>query len=180
MVQSQMIVVLFLLGCLLFWLPKAPRDVPAETPSPKYKFSALSAEQGRRYQLQLLTLMQTDKPYRDGNLTLTDLANQLGLSPNYLSQIINERLELSFRDFLNQYRINEIQQTLLEHPERTILDLAYDSGFNSKSTFYTAFKKQVGLTPSQFRTQNKANALSHISNGNRQSTLQSELGSPAM
>ncbi len=159
-VQSQMIVVLFVLGCLLVWLHEPTNEVAVEAPLPKYKFSALSAEQGRHYQKQLLKLMQTHKPYRDGNLTLPTLAEQLGISPNYLSQIINERFELSFRDFLNQYRVAEIQQLLLEQPEQTILGLAYDSGFNSKSTFYAAFKKQVGITPSQFRAQHESMSLS--------------------
>ena len=128
--------------------------VSAETPAQKYQSSALSAEQATHIEQRLLTLMQTAKPYREGKLTLPQLASQLNTSPNYLSQIINERLERNFFDFVNQYRIEEAQQRLLSEPNRTILDIALDSGFNSKSAFYKVFKQQTGLTPSSYRKAN--------------------------
>ncbi len=151
MIQSQMMLMLCIIGYLLVWNNEI-ETVTSDADKPeKYQSSALSTEQGLHYQQQLLALMQTKQAYRNGELTLPILAEQLGISPNYLSQIINERLELSFREFVNQYRIAEIQQQLVLDPDTAILELAYMSGFKAKSTFYTAFKKQVGMTPSQFR-----------------------------
>jgi AraC-like DNA-binding protein len=84
---------------------------------------------------------------------LPQLAEQLGLSPNYLSQVINERLEQNFFDFINWYRIEEAKHRLASPVgERdNIITLALDAGFNSKSAFYTAFKKHTAMTPSQYK-----------------------------
>ena len=73
--------------------------------------------------------------------------------PKVLSQVINESLHQSFFDFVNRYRIEEAKQQLT-HPEDeaiTILEILYNSGFNSKSSFNTLFKKYTGLTPTEFR-----------------------------
>lgn len=120
----------------------------------KYQTSPISSVQADMIQRQLLTLMEKQKPYREGKLTIADLASQLNIQPNYLSQVINEKLNRNFYDFVNGYRVEEAKQRLLAEPERTILDIALDSGFNSKSVFYKVFKQQCGMTPSQFRDEN--------------------------
>jgi AraC-like DNA-binding protein len=86
-------------------------------------------------------------------LTLPVLARQLDCSPNHLSQVINEKLNENFFDFVNRHRIEEAKRLLTqdERPQK-ILAIALDTGFNSKSAFYNAFKKQVHMTPAQYRS----------------------------
>jgi YesN/AraC family two-component response regulator len=84
---------------------------------------------------------------------LKTLAERLGVHYNYLSQIINEQFKQNFNDFINKYRIEEAKK-ILKTPsgsEKTILEIAYETGFYSKSVFNTAFKKFTGKTPSEFR-----------------------------
>ena len=86
-------------------------------------------------------------------ITLTSLANKLDLKPIHLSQVLNEGLQRSFYDFINYYRVEEAKH-LLADPKRTehkIASIAYDAGFNSLSTFNDIFKKNAGITPSQYR-----------------------------
>ena len=99
--------------------------------------------------------MEQEKPYLDNELSLPKLALSLDVSPNNLSQVIYERFSMNFFDFFNSFRIEEAKQQLINlDPKRvTILGVALDSGFNSKSAFYTGFKKHTAMTPTQFRKQ---------------------------
>ena len=72
------------------------------------------------------------------------------VSPSYVSQTLNERLGLNFFDFINQYRV-EAAKVALASTDQTVLDIAMQVGSNAKSSFYTAFKKVTGVTPSQYR-----------------------------
>ena len=121
----------------------------------KYQNSTLKEHQKDMYQVKLLEYMSQEKPYLDSELTIADFSEQLNIPSYYLSQIINERLDCNFLDFVNQYRIREAKKKLKDETlsQMTIMSLAFDSGFNSKTAFYSAFKKNVGLTPSQFRKQ---------------------------
>lgn len=86
-------------------------------------------------------------------MTLAQLAEQVNIPAHYVSQVINEKLATSFLDFVNGYRVKAAQAKLIDPKlsHYTILSIAYEAGFNSKSTFYTAFKKVTGMTPSQYR-----------------------------
>lgn len=119
----------------------------------KYKTSALDSEMSAALRNELVLHMRAEKPYLESKLTLPQLAKQLGISPNYLSQVINEQLQKNFFDFINEYRIDEAKNILARTDKKTtsITSVAYDSGFNSKSAFYTAFKKHVEMTPSEYR-----------------------------
>lgn len=97
--------------------------------------------------------METHHPHRDSELTLTSLAKQVNMSRNQLSEVINSSLGSNFYDFVNKYRIEEVKQ-LMNHSKYknyTILAIAFEAGFPSKSTFNTVFKKFTGLTPSEYR-----------------------------
>lgn len=101
----------------------------------------------------ILNYMKDKKPYLEPELTLEQLASQLSLRPRALSQVINEILGQNFYDFINRHRIEEASR-LLTHPKDdkiTILEVLYEVGFNSKSSFNTLFKKYTGLTPTEFR-----------------------------
>ncbi len=119
----------------------------------KYQKSGLTDERAGRLLHKLTHFMEQDKPHLEPALTLGDLAEMLAISPNHLSQLLNERLQQTFFDFVNGYRVREAQHGLSDPAKRhlTILAIAYEVGFNSKSSFNTAFKKHLGMTPSQFR-----------------------------
>lgn len=119
----------------------------------KYKNSPLSPDLIKKFATELQQLMETEKPYLDNKLSLPDLAEKLGISVNYLSQIINEQQGKNFFDFVNGYRIREAKQRL-SNPQRSnenILTVAMDAGFNSKSAFYNAFRKHMNMSPSEYK-----------------------------
>ncbi len=128
-------------------------DVSQVPESPKYARAAMPPERMQQLQQQLDTLMQLDKPYLDGDLTLPELAAQIGASPHQLSQFFNQHLGESFFDYINRHRIAAFQRSALlpVNQGRSILDLALDCGFGSKSTFNAVFKRQVGMSPSAWR-----------------------------
>jgi len=104
----------------------------------------------------VLNYMQAHKPYLEPELSLEQLASRLMLKPRLLSQAINEILGQSFYDFINRHRIEEARRLLTNPKDEkiTISEVLYEVGFNSKSSFYTLFKKYTGLTPSEFRKKN--------------------------
>lgn len=105
---------------------------------------------------QLLKYMEEKQPYLDADLSLRSLAEQIEIHPNQLSWLLNESLGKNFNEFINRYRV-ETFKSLCSNPENshlTILGMAYDSGFNSKTVFNTYFKKETGMTPKAFLKQN--------------------------
>ncbi len=96
--------------------------------------------------------METDKLYLNPTLTLTELAQHVGLNPKVVSQLINAGIGQSFNDFVNAYRVNEIKQRLRtdDLTRFTLLGIALESGFNSKTTFNRIFKQHTGQSPSEF------------------------------
>lgn len=126
---------------------------PKENKPEKYKTSALLPETVESVMPRLIKLMEEEHIYLDPDLNLKKLSQQLHVHYNHLSQIINERIGKSFNDYINYYRIQSAVQKLSDPAanHQTILEIAYDTGFYSKSVFNTAFKKFTGKTPSQFR-----------------------------
>jgi AraC-like DNA-binding protein/NADH:ubiquinone oxidoreductase subunit 6 (subunit J) len=108
---------------------------------------------------KLIAFVEEKKPYLDEELTLTKLAEQLGINRNQLSSVINNKFGCNFYTFINKYRVEEVKQLLVEPKNKafTILSLAYQAGFPSKSSFQDIFKKLTGMTPSEY--QNKSNQL---------------------
>lgn len=133
----------------------APPVTENEPPSEKYAKSSLTEPQADDGLARLLALMDGEQLYLNGELKLSDVAAALGISPNSLSQIINEKLGKNFYDFVNGYRV-EAASRLLTDPKNdhlTLLAIAFDAGFNSKSTFNSVFKKHKQMTPSEFKKQ---------------------------
>ncbi len=97
--------------------------------------------------------MEEEEPYLDATLSLNQLARQIEIPSRDLSLAINHHLNKHFFDFVNEYRINKAKELLVdpEKKEFTVLEILYDVGFNSKSSFNTAFKKHTGFTPTQYR-----------------------------
>ena len=102
---------------------------------------------------QLTSYMETEKPYLNPSLSIRNLAEEIEMNSRNLSILINQKLNQHFFDFVNEYRIKEAME-ILGNPtkkEVTILEILYEVGFNSKSSFNTAFKKHTGKTPTEFR-----------------------------
>ena len=125
--------------------------------TPKYKNSTLSENDVRKIQDQLERVMKTEKPFLDGHLSISKLAGMLDIHQKELSQVINERYQTNFFHFINGYRVAEVQDKI-ENPAYknfSLLGIAFDSGFNTKSAFSKAFKRVNGITPSAYKKQNQ-------------------------
>jgi len=101
---------------------------------------------------RLLEFMKTEKPHLDPDINLELLSGKLKVIPEYLSSILNSRLNQSFFDFINHYRVEEFKQLCKDPGNKnlTLISLAYDSGFNSKATFNRVFKREMNCTPSEY------------------------------
>ncbi|OJJ22308.1 hypothetical protein BKI52_06395 [marine bacterium AO1-C] len=122
------------------------------TPKAKYQNSPLVKADLKKYQQQLEKLMESQQPYLDAQLTLQKLSVLLDLKPAQLSQIINEGYQKNFFDFVNTYRIQHFIKlvSVQTHEHKTLLGMALEVGFNSKSTFNRAFKKEHQMTPTAY------------------------------
>ena len=119
----------------------------------KYQRSGLSEESADEIKNKLVALMTAEKPYLSQDLTLQKLAERLRTSSHNLSEVINTKLNTSYYDFVNRYRIEEFKNRLAdpESERYNLLSIAFDSGFQSKGTFNSIFKKFSGMTPSEYK-----------------------------
>ena len=149
----------FVFAILIFYKalqhPEYFTGLPGEEKQQKYEHSRLSEKEKVEYLQKLENHFNDDKPYLNPELTISDVASRLNISAKYLSQVINETIGKNFYDFINSYRIEEAKKQLNEglDSKKTVLEVLYESGFNSKSAFNNAFKKQTGFTPTEFRKQ---------------------------
>ncbi len=131
---------------------EAAKEGAAVNNTQKYAKSALSEEDAERILSKLHYALAEDGLFSDSMLSLRGLSDHTNISSNYISQVINQKTNSHFFDFVNKFRIDEAMKRLKDDNERkSILDIAYSVGFNSKSTFNTAFKRHAGQTPSEFR-----------------------------
>ena len=119
----------------------------------KYEKSGLKDETAEKYYKQIVEFMAAEKPYTDPDFTINTLSEKTGIPKHHLTQVLNEKINRNFFMFVNDYRISEVRESIIKDGscEHSILQIAYDAGFNSKSTFNTMFKKTTGMTPSEFR-----------------------------
>jgi len=118
----------------------------------KYAKSGLNEESAKELHLRLTHLMVIEKLFTEPELTLADLSSRLGVHSNYLSQVINEMEGVNFYDYINSLRVDEFKRLALlpENQKYTLLALAFECGFNSKSAFNRCFKKATDLSPSEY------------------------------
>jgi TolB-like protein/AraC-like DNA-binding protein len=121
--------------------------------------SLMAAAEVNHYTDILEDLMQNEHQYLDTSLTLRTLADTINLHPNKLSWLLNERLEKNFNDYVNSYRLKDFQRKAIDpqYSHLTLLGLAYESGFTSKSVFNEFFRKNTGVTPKAWLKKQKAN-----------------------
>ncbi|TGK23766.1 AraC family transcriptional regulator [Leptospira stimsonii] len=120
----------------------------------KYARSLLQGLDRNVIRENILICLEKEKIFRDENLTLSMLAEELALTPHQLSEFINQELGKNFAALVNDYRIRDACELLINEPERSILDIAYEVGFRSKTSFHRSFLKGIGLPPSEYREQN--------------------------
>ncbi len=124
----------------------------------QYKQSILDSQLIEQYKSQLEKVMSEKDPYLDPDLTLRALAEMIEISPNHLSRLLNEGLDKNFSEYVNSYRLEAFKQKVtdpsLQH--LTLLGLAYESGFSSKTVFNSFFKKMTGQTPKAYQKEVKA------------------------
>lgn len=121
----------------------------------KYMKSGLSAREQQDIYTMLNHLMEQDKPFTNPELTLGELAEQLNVHPNHLSQVINSVAQKNFYDYINSRRVEEFIHLVRQPDNRnfTLLSIAFECGFNSKSSFNRNFRKITGLSPSEYLKQ---------------------------
>ena len=136
--------------------PEAESTPPSSGPeseAPRYQHSGLGDVEAARLKEALLRLMESEQPWKESELTLPDLAGRLNSVPYKLSEVLNSQMGQTFYDFVNGYRVREVQRRIKAGDARALkmLALAMDAGFASKSAFNEAFKKHTSQTPSGFR-----------------------------
>ena len=133
--------------------PEVLSGIESKQLTKKYEKSLLLKSDKERYLKKLIFYMEKEKPYLMPSLTIDELADRLSIPSRQLSQVINESLNRNFFDFVNSYRIEEIKRILLDplSDKKTILEMLFEAGFNSKAAFNRAFKKHAGMNPTEFR-----------------------------
>ena len=124
----------------------------------KYHRSGLDEARSEKIADKIEQAMIAKSLYLNPDLSLKLLATEVAEKPNYVSQVLNQKLNSSFFDYVNSYRIEHSKQ-LIKQNKLAILDVALESGFNAKSSFYKAFKMKTGLTPKQFATNEQARGI---------------------
>ncbi len=117
----------------------------------KYKNSPISKDIGKEIVGKLEQAMSEKKYFLKSDLSLEKLAELIGTSKHYLSQAINENLEMNFFEYINHLRIHEAKALLQSNKELTVIEIAYQVGYNNKVSFNKAFKNIVGHVPTEFR-----------------------------
>ncbi|HEV7609402.1 MAG TPA: helix-turn-helix transcriptional regulator [Steroidobacteraceae bacterium] len=117
----------------------------------RYAKSPLGTPIRQRIRRKLEATLGEGAIYKRSDLSLRALSEALNENPHYVSQVISQELNTSFYDLVNRYRIEQAKRLLREAPDETVLSIAMNVGFNSKSAFHAAFRRCTGATPSDFR-----------------------------
>jgi AraC-like DNA-binding protein len=127
----------------------------------KYRNSGLDENYGKEIAEKLRYYFETSKCYLNPELKLDDVATAASVPRQYISQALNEQLQISFSVFVNQYRVQETKKRLTapEYTQLTIGSIAFDSGFNSIATFNRVFKEIAGISPNEFKKNLKTSII---------------------
>lgn len=125
----------------------------------KYQNKKLNDEEAKAIIERLINVMVAREPFKNPGLKMEDLAKETTLSTHQLSQLLNDHIKKNFTLFVNEYRINAACKMLLAGDNSKIEAIGFEVGFNSRSTFFSTFKKLKGITPAMFQQQHRANAI---------------------
>ncbi|MGW9685064.1 helix-turn-helix domain-containing protein [Flagellimonas sp. 2504JD1-5] len=118
---------------------------------PRNREKRIDGEKAAHLITKLERLMEEEELYKDANLTMPKVSERLKILPNKLSLLLNDNMNVSFADYVNEKRITSAQRLIKQHSSHSFESIGYDCGFNSKSAFYVAFKKHTGTTPAKYR-----------------------------
>jgi AraC-like DNA-binding protein len=124
----------------------------------RIKYSRIDSPLANDIASRLDSLMRKKDLYIDPDITLDSLASRLSVRPNQLSEVINVHLGQNFAAYVNSFRIERAKARLLAEPDRSVLEIGFACGFNSKSVFNDAFRKATGVTPTEFRRSARSKA----------------------
>lgn len=141
--------IFYLLALLLFFTRK--KDPSFLSRQVKYGNKKIDNEEAALLEKQLNEVITQESLFKDPNLKLPDLAERLNILPHRLSQFLNDNLQKNFTAFLNEYRIEAAKSLISTSSHLKLESIGYECGFNSKSTFYTSFKKVTGTTPAKYK-----------------------------
>lgn len=141
------------------FMPSCEAEPELGEPAPAVRAVELSADVARDLRRQLDELMQRAKPHLEEDMSLAKLAALLGVTPHQLSELLNVHMGSSFYEHLNAWRHREAVDLLTRADlELTVADIAYRAGFNNRNSFYKVFKDQTGMTPAQYRREQRLRA----------------------
>lgn len=151
--EYTIVVVAFLFYTIALKLVVSPKDILIKKEAEKYKNSSLSLKDSEAIKSKLLILMEEDKIYIDSKLSIQKIAEILHVPRQYISEVLNNHMHTTFQDFINSYRIEAFINALHEEKYNhfSLLGIAKNVGFNSKTSFNTSFKKLKKITPSEYK-----------------------------
>jgi AraC-like DNA-binding protein len=149
----QLVIIAFLFYFIAFGLVSKKSEILPKSNTLKYRNSNLDIDLIERYKSELTHAMEVDKMYLNNKLSIHEVSKKLNIPRQYISEVLNVHMNTSFQDYVNKYRVDEFVNRLqnVQNEHLTLLGIANDVGFNSKSSFNATFKKFKGLTPSQFK-----------------------------
>ncbi len=144
----------FYVSLLLWGFQRSRRSIASDAPI-KYANSSLSANDAQSYMQRLSDFMTNEKAFLNPDLTLIKLSEQIGINSKDLSQAVNQMTDQNYSRYIAHLRVEEAKRLLTspDHQQFKIAAIAYDSGFNSLSSFNAVFKEMTGLTPNEYRKQ---------------------------
>jgi AraC-like DNA-binding protein len=117
----------------------------------KYSNSSIDDERLKRIADKIERKVMGEKSYLNPDIDASTLASELGISVHYLSQVFSQEMQTTFYSYINDARIDAAKE-ILKTSDNTVLEIALSVGYNTRSSFYNAFKKRTGMTPSKFKT----------------------------
>ncbi len=153
MIMNAISLTLMILAMAVICFRYQLSDIFSAKSTEKYKQSKLDKDVSAQVISDLQSSMLKNHWYIDNDYNLTKLSDDTGYPAQIISQVLNSHLELSFNDFINEYRLNHVLSALKKpnNAKLDILELAHQSGFNSKATFYRVFKEKMRMTPKEYR-----------------------------
>lgn len=151
-ISGSILFTLFLYLNFFLFFPKKDKTVLEATEKDKYANRKISEEYANEWLDKLYNLVSKEELYKNPNLKINDLASRMKISSHQLSQLLNDNLGKSFNNYINEFRIEKACEKILTDSHLKIEEIGYEVGFNSKSTFFTTFKKVKKTTPLLYRT----------------------------